>query len=35
MAKKNFKCNCGRTTTLTGKDAQKVVYPKKTKKKVK
>ena len=32
MAKKTFKCNCGKTTTCTGKDATKMVYPKKGKK---
>ncbi len=33
MAKKTFKCNCGKTTRLTGKDAMKSVYPKKKGKK--
>jgi hypothetical protein len=32
MAKKTYKCNCGKTTTCTGKDATKIVYPKKDKK---
>lgn len=31
MAKKTFKCNCGKTTRLTGKDASKVMKPKKGK----
>lgn len=29
MAKKTFKCNCGKTTRLTGKDAQKAMTKKK------
>lgn len=33
MAKKTYKCNCGKTTTCTGKDATKMVYPKKKGKK--
>lgn len=32
MAKKTFKCACGKTTSCTGKDAMKMVYPKKGKK---
>ena len=28
MAKKTFKCNCGKTTRLTGKDARKVTTKK-------
>lgn len=32
MAKKTFKCNCGKTTRLTGKDATKVMTKKKGKK---
>lgn len=31
MAKKTFKCNCGKTTSCTDKDTQKIVYPKKGK----
>lgn len=31
MAKKTYKCNCGKTTTCTGKDVTKIVYPKKSK----
>lgn len=31
MAKQTFKCNCGKTTRLTGKDAVKVTAPKKGK----
>ncbi len=32
MAKKTFKCACGKTTSCTGKDAQKMVNPKRKKK---
>ena len=31
MAKKTFKCNCGKTTSCTGKEATKIIYPKKGK----
>ena len=32
MAKKTYKCNCGKTTTCTGKDAEKIMKaPKKDK----
>ncbi len=32
MAKKTFKCACGKTTTYTGKDVKKLMSPKKGKK---